>query len=258
MQITRLTAATIAALAIGLPSLAMADDWLVTKLRGNAAQLVDGKWLPLHRGDIVPDDRAIHTLEGRLSLQRGKETIDLGSQTAIRIVDRNGQQFTTVRQYFGTVGVEAEVRDVQHFAVQTPHIAAVVKGTRFTVHSDEHGAEVSVERGRVAVKDGDTGQSVLLGVGQSASTSDGGGNLEVSGDGDLPVIHGVDGRTIASTSSGKSVKDKKSGDEGTAGGKNDGNSANGNSGNSNSGGGNSGNGNSGNSNAGGNGNGRNS
>ena len=137
---------------LSLSSPVLADDWVVTKLRGAAAILTGETWGPLKRGDVVSDDRAIQTLDGgRITLQRGKEVIELGPHTAVRIDDRTGQQFTTVKQYFGTVAVEAEVKDVQHFAVRTPYLAAVVKGTRFTVHSDDEGADVSVERGRVAV-----------------------------------------------------------------------------------------------------------
>ncbi|MBU1307565.1 MAG: FecR family protein [Alphaproteobacteria bacterium] len=238
-----LIALTIAAT---LPGAAWADDWQVAKLRGAAAELVDGSWRPIHRGDVISDDRAVQTLDGgRLSLRRGRETIDLGPNTAIRIKDRDGQQYTTVNQYFGTVEVEAEVRDVKHFAVVTPMLAAVVKGTRFTVTSGEHSAGVSVQRGQVAVEDSDTGQSVLLAKDQSATTTDEGGPLEVSGDGDLPKVFNAQGKEIAIGKASAPGQLKKSGTSNAATGK-------GVAGTSNAGGNSNGNGNSGSSNAGGN------
>lgn len=45
------------------------------------------------------------------------------------------------------------MENVQHFAVQTPFLAAVVKGTKFTVVSSKTGAEVAVQRGNVEVED---------------------------------------------------------------------------------------------------------
>lgn len=183
-----------------VPSVGFADDWVVTKLRGGAAMLVGDDWQPLHRGDVVSDDRGLQTFAGgRMTLVRGKETIDMGPSTAIRIQDRDSQQYTTVKQYFGSVAVEAEVRNVQHFSVETPHLVAVVKGTRFTVQSDETGAEVSVQRGRVAVKDSDTGESTVLEVGETVSTGADGDGLEPAG------------RTAPGNSAGKGKSDSAPG-----------------------------------------------
>jgi uncharacterized membrane protein YgcG len=189
-------AATAVALAF-IPSFAIADDWVVTKLRGSAAVLVGENWQPLHRGDVISDDRAIQTLSGsRATLERGPEKIELGPETAVRIDDAATARYTTVRQYFGTVTVEAEVQNVEHFGVLTPHLAAVVKGTRFTVVSGEDTATVSVLRGHVAVEDRDTHETTLLAVGQSASTSDGGAPLSISGEGTLPTVYGAGGKPV--------------------------------------------------------------
>ena len=85
--------------------------------------------------------------------------------------DKGGAKpFTTVQQSFGQVAVEAEVENVQHFAVQTPYVAAVVKGTRFTVTSDAKGASVSVQRGHVEVDDKANKTHVTISIGQSART----------------------------------------------------------------------------------------
>jgi hypothetical protein len=88
------------------------------------------------------------------------------------------------------VSVEAEVQNVQHFAVDTPFLAAVVKGTRFVVTTDMTGGEVRVNRGHVAVTDKLNKTHVLLGVGQSAliDTVKTGGALLVQGKGDLPPV----------------------------------------------------------------------
>src|SRR4051812_37719811 len=128
---------------------ALSDDWTAAKLRGRVLQLVDQQWQPLQRGDIVPDGHVVRTLGGaQVQLTRGEETVDVGPDTQIQITDKptGGKPFTTVKEAFGTVSVEAQVEQVQHFAVQTTFLAAVVKGTRFTVTAGRTGASVSVQR----------------------------------------------------------------------------------------------------------------
>src|SRR5690606_9806762 len=68
--------------------------------------------------------------------------------------------------------VDVERRNVQHFSVQTPYLAAVVKGTRFTVVVDGRSARVNVERGVVQVQD--TGNDLVTDIrpGQQAVVSD--------------------------------------------------------------------------------------
>lgn len=185
-------------------SAALADDWVVIKLRGKVLQLVDDEWEPLQRGDVVSDERVLRTLRnGRAELQRGKEVVSLGPDTQVQIHDKDGKQFTTVQEYFGTVEVDAEARNVQHFAVQTPFLAAVVKGTHFTVTTSETGSEVEVQRGHVEVRDALTGQKTVLAVGQNASIGSD-GSFDVEGSGTLPVIVDKTGK-VAGTSNGKAV-----------------------------------------------------
>ncbi len=177
---------------------AQADDWVAEKLRGRVLQLVDNEWRPLRRGDVVSDDSVIRTLrDGRVSFRRAAETIALGADTQIQIHDRDGKRFTTVKQYFGEVGIEAGVRNVEHFAVQTPELVAVVKGTRFVVLSNGKASQVKVERGRVAVEDRDTRQTTTVSARQSVSTSNGNVPLEVKGAGKLPVVYSASGQPIA-------------------------------------------------------------
>src|SRR3569833_340636 len=191
MLSSRLT--ILALLLLGSVTASFADDWTAAKLRGSVFQYVDGQWIRLERGMIVPDDRPIQTLgEGHVLFTRGKETIDVGPATQIRIIDRGtaAKPATTVSQYFGTVSIEAQVEDVQHFTVQTPYLAAVVKGTKFTVSASKVGTDVSVERGHVAVEDRHDHTHVLLAVGQSAGVDvrrDDKG-IAVSGDGELPTV----------------------------------------------------------------------
>ncbi len=186
-----------------LTSAAFADDWVAVKLRGQVLQLVEGDWARLQRGDLVPDDRVIRTLgNGRVDLKRDAEVISLGGNTQIQIKDKTGKRFTTVQQHFGTVEIEAEVRNVQHFAVETPFLAAVVKGTHFIVKSGKTESSVKVTRGRVEVTDHQSGAHVLVPAGQQAKVS-AAGEIAVTGRGATSTqVVGANGQVIAGGTTG--------------------------------------------------------
>jgi len=180
---------------------AAADDWTASQLRGQVVQLVDGSWQVVHRGDAVPDTHFIHTLaNGYATFTRGVETVQLGPDTQIEIIDRpgSGKPYTIVKEAFGTVSIEAEVEQVEHFSVQTPYLAAVVKGTRFTVMSGTSGSSVSVQRGHVAVEDFHTHTHVTLAVRQVALVDQvqTAGAIAVSGEGKLPPVLDAKGKPV--------------------------------------------------------------
>lgn len=158
---------------VALATTAMADDWMVDRLRGQAMVQVDGQWRDLARGDIVDDSSPIKSLDGsRVTFVRGVERIELSGATEIRIFDRVGEKMTTVMQAYGEVTIEAERRNVQHFSVQTPYLAAIVKGTRFTVVSDDRQTNVEVLRGLVQVQDYVHEVATDIAPGQTAVVAD--------------------------------------------------------------------------------------
>ena len=195
--------ALVVAMSLSFGAAAFADDWVAVKLRGQVLQLVGGDWARLQRGDVVPDDRVIRTLgNGRVELKRDAEVISLGGNTQIQIKDRTGKRFTTVQQHFGTVEIEAEVRNVQHFAVQTPFLAAVVKGTHFIVKSGKTESSVKVTRGQVEVSETRSGAHVLVPAGQRATVS-AAGEIAVTGRGaGSTQIVGANGQVISGPSTG--------------------------------------------------------
>lgn len=180
----------------GLAGVVMADDWMVDRLRGEVQVQVAGAWQALQRGDIVSDESRIRSLDGsRVVLTRGAEAIELSGATEIRIFDQVGQRMTTVMQAYGTVTVEAERLQVQHFSIQTPYLAAIVKGTRFTVHSSDGQSSVDVERGLVQVQDYVHGVATDITPGQSAVVSPD-VMLDVSGIGAHVPLVTLDGKPV--------------------------------------------------------------
>ena len=182
-------------------SAALADDWVVIKLRGDVQQqLADGTWTALARGDSVPDDRMIRTqIDGHVDLQRGQEVLTLGASTQVQIHDKADVRYTTVQEDFGSVEVEAQVENVKHFEVDTKFLAAVVKGTHFIVTATDTGASVAVTRGIVAVESMASKRNTSVTVGQTvvvASAND----MVVGGTGPLPAVFAPDGSVFQAAS----------------------------------------------------------
>ncbi len=164
------------------------SQWTATKLRGAVQQFADQQWIPVHLGDPVPDGQRIRTLsDGRAEFQRGMEIVTLGADTRIAIHDDTEKHFTTVQQDFGSLEVEANIESAPHFEVDTPFLAAVVKGTHFIITASDRGGSVTVTRGKVAVEARSTRQHTTVGIGQVASIQLGSG-ITVKGDGTLPEI----------------------------------------------------------------------
>lgn len=185
-------AAFLAALLVIVPAYAFADDWTAIRLRGTVEQLVDGTWKPLILGAVVPDDRPIRTgPDGRVDFRRDQDQITLGGDTQIQIKDQAGQRFTTIVQDHGHVESDVDVQNVQHFSVETPYLAAVVKGTHFVVDSTASSSSVAVTRGAVAVQSRITREQTTVTVGQTASIEVG-AQLTVAGSGKLPPILSLD------------------------------------------------------------------
>jgi hypothetical protein len=100
---------------------------------------------------------------------RNEETILVAPNTVIALPAEPSQSgMTTILQQAGSIAVKAEKRDVQHFEVQTPYLAAVVKGTEFVVTIEPEVADVQVMSGEVEVAHFKSGQVASVRQGQAA------------------------------------------------------------------------------------------
>jgi hypothetical protein len=155
---------------------------------GTAQQVSLGAETDLTAGDNIRTGR-----NGRVLLVRGQERILVSPNSAIGIPTNTGQFPTTISQQTGSILLEVEKKNVQHFEVETPYLAAVVKGTQFRVSVDRRGAKVDVLRGQVQVSDFKSGQTALVMPGQAAKVgAHGQGGLFLSGKGQLnPIERGA-------------------------------------------------------------------
>src|SRR3990172_5789419 len=143
---------------------------------------------------LKPGDKVQTGRNGRVLLVRGAETILIAPNSVVGLPEeQKAGRTTTILQQAGSIVLEVEKRNVEHFEVETPYLAAVVKGTRFSVTVSRLGADVRVLSGSVDVSAFKTGQSALLVAGQVARVaSSGSGGLTLGGGGRLgPVQQGA-------------------------------------------------------------------
>ena len=160
------------------------DVWLVAP---GAQQASLSQEAALNPGDTIRTGPT-----GRVLLTRGAESMMIAPNSVIGLpAEAKDGMFTTIVQQAGSVLLDVEKRNVQHFAVETPYLAAVVKGTQFQVTVTASGANVTVSRGQVEVADFKSGQIAQVLPGQMAKVFASGQGLSLSGSGTfLPIEHG--------------------------------------------------------------------
>src|SRR6266576_4116173 len=178
------------ALALGAASIAHAGDgeaWSVSKSSGEVWMTTTGaQTVSLSQQDVLKPGDTIRTgRNGRVLLVRGAETILVSPNSAIGLPTENKDGLsTTIVQQAGSILLEVEKRNVKHFEVETPYLAAVVKGTQFSVTVGSTGTSVDVRRGQVEVSDFKSGQIAQVMPGQIATSfAHGKSGLSVTGAG---------------------------------------------------------------------------
>lgn len=183
-----------AALLLPLMSVAAsAEDWVVSKATGQVWHATSGAQ-PVSlaaEARIAPGDLVQTGPSGRVMLTRGAERILVAPNSVISLPKTESPSgFTTILQQAGSIAVEAEKKDHKHFEVLTPYLAAVVKGTQFTVSVVKGAADVNVASGKVEVADVKSGKTALVLPGQFAKVG-GPAGLTLGGQGTFePITQG--------------------------------------------------------------------
>jgi len=190
--------ALMAALWLGAASAASAADdgvWSVSKASGEVWIAADGAQpVSLNQDETLKPGNTIRTgRNGRVLLVRGEETILISPNSVVGLpAEKKEGLSTTIIQQAGSILLEVEKRNVKHFEVETPYLAAVVKGTQFSVTVGAGSTKVGVVRGQVEVSDFKTGQIAQVMPGQAATAFEHGKpGLSLSGAGTFnPIEHG--------------------------------------------------------------------
>ncbi|MBW5436196.1 FecR domain-containing protein [Bradyrhizobium canariense] len=187
-----------AALILGTATGASAADdgvWSVGKATGEVWVATSGaQQVSLSQQEALKPGDTIRTgRNGRVLLVRGEETILISPNSVVGLPTESKEGLsTTIIQQAGSILLEVEKRNVKHFEVETPYLAAVVKGTQFSVTVNAGSTKVGVLRGQVEVSDFKTGQIAQVLPGQAATVFEHGKpGLSLSGSGTFnPIEHG--------------------------------------------------------------------
>lgn len=101
----------------------------------------------LSEGDIVSTGKG-----GRAVIVRGGEYLTVAPNTRLQLTEPKAGALTQIVQSFGNVIFKIQKKSTPHFQVNTPYLAAVVKGTTFSVTVTPAGTSVQVTEGLVQVQ----------------------------------------------------------------------------------------------------------
>ena len=123
------------------------------------------------RGATVPAGATVMTgTTGRAILVRGQDFVTLSANARMRLpgAAQAGGLFQMIQEW-GNALFRIEHRKDPHFGVQAPYLAAVVKGTTFSVTVTREGSSVQVIEGAVEAATADGGAHELVRPGAVAS-----------------------------------------------------------------------------------------
>lgn len=152
MRILQIIAAFL--MLVASPAIAKDIPWTVTQKSGDVRVVRNGLQpvsLQL-RAALLPGDVVATGANGRAMLTKGDDYVVVAPASRL-VVPKEQQQagFTRLFQQVGTMLYKVKRTGMPHFAVETPMLAAVVKGTTFTVVVDKNRAAVQVTEGVVEV-----------------------------------------------------------------------------------------------------------
>jgi FecR protein len=154
-------------------ALAGVPNWTMSESSGPVTVASSGLVRVATRGATLTAGDVVSTgAKGRAVIVRGQEYLVVAPNSRIRVADpaRSGGMTQIVEQ-IGNVIFKIKKMATPHFAVETPFLAAVVKGTTFSVTVTESGASVQVVEGRVEVQTRDGGARYLVLPGDIGSVS---------------------------------------------------------------------------------------
>ncbi|WP_174293455.1 FecR domain-containing protein, partial [Sphingomonas bacterium] len=187
-----------AAIALGLctasgSAMAQSLAWQVTEVSGSVTIRHGSDQHPATRGAVLqPGDALLTAAGGRAVMVHEKDFVTLAgnSRATVPGAAEQASGFTKLLQDLGNAVYKIEKRGVPHFGVTTPYLAAVVKGTTFSITVDGRGSNLQVVEGAVEVTTPDGGARDLILPGGVASVA--------AGDRFRLTVHGDSERVIDS------------------------------------------------------------
>lgn len=148
------------------------DAWHIVQSAGDVQVITEGdKPGPVDPRTELADGTIVTTgKNGRAVIRRGEEQVVLQPLTRL-VLTRATPGATTILQSAGSALYRIGKKKTPHFQVDTPFLAAIVKGTAFTVNVSRTRADVVVSEGAVEVSSRQGSAMSLIKPGMSAAVS---------------------------------------------------------------------------------------
>ncbi len=169
-------------LTVWVPVSATAAEWKIVRMSGDVRIFHENvSWVSLSANRQLKAGDAIWTgHNGRVMLSTEKVHVILKPRSMVKIpAQRLPGDHSVLFQSMGGVEANIDKRDKNHFSIFTPYLAAVVKGTRFSISIDDEKSLLRVREGFVQATDRQSGHSINVMAGQYVA-----------------ILHGVVGRMI--------------------------------------------------------------
>ena len=148
----------------GAPAYAQDGPWTVSEAKGVVTVIDTRGQRPAKAGMQLASGATIRT-DARASavLVRGKEFVTLRQNAQLRIAPAVRERgVIQILQDYGSALFNIGKQPNPHFGVETPYLAAVVKGTTFVITVGPEGASLQVTEGAVETSTLDRGVSELI------------------------------------------------------------------------------------------------
>jgi hypothetical protein len=169
-----LVAASVASLAF-----ADTDSISIARASGSIAATAHGVKVAVRAGARFTPPVTIQTgADGTLHLEQSTASLDIGPNSFVELHDSLAN--ARVVQRAGRVMYTVEPRKSRNFAVETPYLVSVVKGTIFTVSVDASSTQVTLLEGSVELRGDGIADAVMLQPNQSAKRAAGERSINVT------------------------------------------------------------------------------
>ncbi len=117
--------------------------------------------------------RIVTGADGSLGIRQQRTSITIAADSDVEIpaLAGQGQLIARLVQRRGNVFYDVETRPANKLNVETPYLAAVVKGTQFNVSVDDERTMISLFEGQLEIRTPDGGQRIDLEAGEIAIRS---------------------------------------------------------------------------------------
>lgn len=149
----------------GTSAFAQDANWMVSEVSGTVVVGTGAAAVPARKGGQVPPGAVVSTGgRSRAVLVHGKDFVTVNANGRVRIPAPGDQGYGLfdVLQEWGNALFQIEKQPKPHFTVRTRYLAAVVKGTTFSITVSDQGASLQVVEGAVETSTVDGGARELI------------------------------------------------------------------------------------------------